>query len=453
MRLFCRFRTDKTGNVALAFGLGTPLLFGSVGIAVDYASWIGQTAMMQKAADAAALAAARELNLGAPRDERIQAIAEGVVAATFTPNSGDSPVRVKAHRIKSPPDGKQTKEKAPPPDAVRVTLWQRKTAILSRFVTPELTDIEVSATAVQSGNTRVCVIGLDEAAADTIRLDDSARISAPDCSVHSNSRSPKGMRSDNHATMASLRACTAGGYSGLSSNYRPSLPVTDCPKTRDPLAERPPPAVGGCRYENLVVEAGVRILDPGTYCGGLKLEPGAIVWLNPGVYVIKDGPLHVGPPLLSVSIAGLASVGVAPAVMKGNNVGFYFTGTVAPDPDGRVTVLRFMKESVVELTAPKTGPMAGLLFHEDRTGPPDRRYEIVSDSARRLVGTIYLPRGVMSVSANQTVADRSEYTAVVTRRLELFKAPDLVLNARYADTDIPVPDGLGPYSGAVRLTK
>jgi hypothetical protein len=97
--------------------------------------------------------------------------------------------------------------------------------------------------------------------------------------------------------------------------------------------------------------------------------------------------------------------------------------------------------------------MAGLLFREDTNAAPDRRFEIVSDSARRLVGTIYLPRGVFSVSANQPVADKSEYIAIITKRMELSKAPNLVLNNRYADTDVPVPAGIGPNSGETRLTR
>ena len=40
-----------------------------------------------------------------------------------------------------------------------------------------------------------------------------------------------------------------------------------------------------------------------------------------------------------------------------------------------------------------------------------------------------------------------EYTVVVTRRLELLQACNLVLNARYSDSDVPVPGGHGPNGG------
>jgi len=250
----------------------------------------------------------------------------------------------------------------------------------------------VSATANLVGGTKICVIGLDEKAADTVRLADSARISAGGCSVYVNSTSPAAVRSEDQARVTSLLICTAGGYKGASSNFAPKAPTTDCPRTKDPLAGRPTPPVGGCKHNDLVLGAGLHLpLNPGTYCGGLTLQPGAIVTLNPGVYVIKDGPLHVGPPVLSVSVAGFVSVSLLPATLKGTNVAFYFTGTVKPEKDGSVVPMRFMKESVVEMTAPKTGEMAGLLLREDPAAPAERRFEVVSDSARLLVGTIYLP--------------------------------------------------------------
>jgi hypothetical protein len=198
------------------------------------------------------------------------------------------------------------------------------------------------------------------------------------------------------------------------------------------------------------------------------------VTLNPGTYVIKDGPLIVGPGSLTIGLTLLGAPGTcsdrdvtisvsvlgctlkltADAIgsMKGTNVGFYFTGTVPADSDGVVRPLQFMPRSVVEISAPKTGDMAGLLFNEDRAAPAGRQFQVKSDSARRLVGTIYLPRGTFVVNANQIVADQSEYTAIVARRIDLSQAPRLVINANYGATDVPVPKGLGPTSSQPVLT-
>ncbi|HEX8164615.1 MAG TPA: pilus assembly protein TadG-related protein [Beijerinckiaceae bacterium] len=463
--LFRRFGPSCGGNVLLIFGFGAPLLFGAIGVAVDYSTWASQTAKLRSAADLAALAATRELQVGNPDEARIQSVAQSIVAQQIHVADGDGPVAVATTPIRSTAQG--------PIKGVKVTLTQRKNAIMSRLVTPELTDIEVSATAQMAGGTKVCVVGLDEAAPDTIRLDDQARISAGGCSVYVNSKSTTALRAENGSQVVSMLACTSGGYKSTSSaNFAPRAPTTDCPKTPDPLADRPAPPVGSCLFSTfLKIQAVTRTLNPGTYCGGLYIERGARVTLNPGIYVIKDGPLIVGPgPLLSGAGApGLSAIaalgdpnhdanddGTAASTgwLKGTGVGFYFTGDVKPNKKtGQTVVMRFEPNSLVEITAPTSGPMAGLLFHEDRTAIADRRFEILSDSARRLVGTIYIPRGVFSVSANQTVADLSEYTAIVTKRMELFQAPNLVLNTRYTETQVPVPEGLGPNSGKARLVQ
>jgi hypothetical protein len=45
-------------------------------------------------------------------------------------------------------------------------------------------------------------------------------------------------------------------------------------------------------------------------------------------------------------------------------------------------VINFKDKAVVELSAPKDGPMAGLLFYENPAAPPDRNFEISSDAAQ-----------------------------------------------------------------------
>lgn len=88
--------------------------------------------------------------------------------------------------------------------------------------------------------------------------------------------------------------------------------------------------------------------------------------------------------------------------------------------------------------------MAGMLFFEDRAATGNPRHRILSDDARMLLGTIYLPKGRLQIDASKPVADRSAYTVIVAQRLELYAGPNLVLNTDYGSTDIPVPQGLGP---------
>jgi hypothetical protein len=82
-----------------------------------------------------------------------------------------------------------------------------------------------------------------------------------------------------------------------------------------------------------------------------------------------------------------------------------------------------------------------------------REYRIISDDARLLLGTIYLPSGRLIIDSKKPVADRSAYTVIIARRVELYEGPNLYLNTDYAATDIPLPKGIGPGRGQVSLVQ
>ena len=130
--------------------------------------------------------------------------------------------------------------------------------------------------------------------------------------------------------------------------------------------------------------------------------------------------------------------------LTGTDVGLHFSGPGAS--------LQFDGDSSISLTAPKTGEMAGLLISEDRTNPEDQKFNILSNDARTLLGTIYLPQGRLFVGANKPIADQSAYTIVVARMFNLSEGPTMVLNTNYGSTDVPVPDGVGP-NGTAQLTR
>src|SRR3954462_110113 len=191
--LSCRRR-----GFAATLGFALPILFGFVGVAVDYSTWSRQAALLKRAADAAALASAKELAISYPSDERIRAVAESVVRTLVTPAEGD---------------GEATVETAILQDrtGVKVTARQHKHAIMSKLVTPALTDLEVSATAVVSGKRKICALGLDPSADGTVRLQASSTISAKDCDVQSNSTSQTGVSASAAATITATLTCSSGG--------------------------------------------------------------------------------------------------------------------------------------------------------------------------------------------------------------------------------------------------
>jgi hypothetical protein len=57
---------------------------------------------------------------------------------------------------------------------------------------------------------------------------------------------------------------------------------------------------------------------------------------------------------------------------------------------------------------------------------------------------------VFKAGGSGRIADASAYTIIVASRLDLDSA-NLVINADYSVSDVPVPQGLGPTSSQVRL--
>jgi hypothetical protein len=128
----------------------------------------------------------------------------------------------------------------------------------------------------------------------------------------------------------------------------------------------------------------------------------------------------------------------------------------------------FEAATTINISAPKDGPLTGILVYDDPSGAPapvdsktykayakqgksPREHLILSDNARTLLGTIYMPRGRLIIDATKPVADRSAYTVLVVQQLDLYSGPNLILNTDYSASDVPVPPGLGPFGGKVLL--
>jgi Flp pilus assembly protein TadG len=434
--------TDDRGNVALFFALIAPVLLAIAGGAVDFQSLGLQRAALQEAADALATRGAREFLLENATEGQVEALVHATADAQYEQSLGAFTLAADA----------QAREKSV---TAAITQAPHKGILLHNLAAFQR-PVSVTATAVARGASNVCVIALESEGAGAVKAGSSAKLLALKCSILSNSTSSHGIEANEFSQLKAALICSAGGAQGGSANFEPQ-PLTDCPVFEDPLKDRLEPDVGACDHTDLVLgEAGfvggvlghalttaVSLLDgsdedtligytrydltPGVYCGGVKIRGDADVHLEPGVYVFKNGPLVI-------DLGGR---------LFGKSVGLYFSG------DG--AIFTFEPESIVHLTAPTDGVMAGMLMLENRARASTETYSILSSNARTLLGTIYLPMGRLHVDSLMPIADASAYTAIVSRYLNMSGSPQLVLNANYALTDVPVPDGIGPTGGQVFL--
>ena len=406
------FLTDLGGGVAMTFAVSTPAVLGATALAVDYSNLGFARGRLQELADSAALGAARELRLAQGANSAL-VVAQNFVnanARTVSPNGVTF-------------DGAIASDKS----SVTVTLSSSVPLYVAQAMGMLTSTVGAKATAKLTNGPPLCVVGLDQNSNWGIALDQSARLMANGCTVYSNSPKPNGLASQSSSLLQSSLACVVGGVGGGSANFSPQ-PKTGCPVLRDPLASRATPSVGACdpTKSNTVISSGSVSLYPGVYCGGLRVTGSATVSLMAGTYVMKDGDLRVDTG----------------ATLSGTYVGFYFTGD---------SKFRFDSASNLNLSAPKDGVMAGMLFFQNPNADK-ATFQLDSNNASNLLGTIYLPKGDLQFGGNQPVAQNSAFTIIVANTVYLHAGPTMYMNTNYAGTDVPVPDNLGSNSGGIALT-
>ncbi|MCA3623108.1 MAG: pilus assembly protein [Methylobacterium sp.] len=445
---------DRRGSAITIFALALPSVLALLGGALDYAAVMRDQSRLQSAADAAALAVAREMSMGPMSPDRVQMLAATYVAAQFT-----DPPRVAGTIIEK---------------GMGVQVRIQKPAEAPLGILPMLgafSDLSASAVARVNADSmpiKLCLLSLGDKGNGGIYMHNNAVITAPQCMLQSNSTVREAIIIRQGSKLQSNLTCARGGIANDAGILQTIL-LTDCPPVANPLEQKPePPASGPCLANKLEIRGTEkRTLAPGIYCNGVTIEGSAQVTLAPGIFVFRGGPL----------IARQSSE------LLGNGVTLMFSG--------RKSYFRFLDNSLIRLSAPASGISAGMLLWESRTFqkghnswqnggcgnklgdddddrgtfgcslrggaglvPPRKNNEhhINSERARELTGTIYLRNGLLLVDSRRPIADQSPFTIIVVGRLDLYDGPNLVLNANYGDTTVPVPPGLGPIGAkSVRL--
>ena len=411
-RQLIRAAGDAAGGVAVTFALVATVLIATAGFAVDYARMSNFHSKMQSAADAAAFAGAKEMSLADAKQENVPEVVKAVVAKFVEADDGfNSKVEAKIHDQ---------------PLQVEVKLTKRVPLYFGGLFGIPATTVDVISIAQVVCQPNLCVLALEKREPAAINLTHNARLTGSNCAVFSNSNSAGGFAVASGAQLVASTVCSAGGIAGQGSIAPP--PYQDCPQFDDPLADRPEPSVGRCDHLATIIAARTVTLRPGTYCLGLTIAGLSKVTFEPGVYIIKDGPFLV---------AGASEI-------KGHGVGFYLTG---------ISIFTFDPLTRIELTAPTSGPLAGLLFFGSRKQSKLLINTILSDRAQIMTGTIYLPTTTFVADSLARIGSESAYTAIVSRKLLLMDGPHLILNTRYSDTDVPVPEGIKAAGQPVRLIR
>ena len=419
--------------MGMLVGLLIAVLIGGGGMAVDMALLNQQKAKLQAAADASALASAREMGLASIEEHNLNAIAVEYAQSNFFKLNETADNNQENLEIGVNVDPNKT--------WVTVDLAFSWAPFFAHLISSDANPIRVSSTASLAGSETICVIALDPNNAQSLYINGASSITSNGCGIYANSSSSSGTELVRNTSLLSASSIyISGGYTGNEANFTPS-PITDSPPIDDPLIDRRYPDIGACetdktdlRFTTASVKKdsryinGVLHLTEGTYCDGLEVTGNVDVEFEPGVYVFKDGPLVVN----------------GNATVRGENVGLFFTGDNS--------TFEFVGSSQVSFTAPEDGPLAGILFFQDRAASLNGEFRIETRDAERFEGVVYLPRGRFVVDKDSRLGQQSDWTAIIAHQIETGEGPELVINSDYAASSIPVPEGIAPSGGGPILT-
>jgi len=368
IELVLKFLHETRGNVAIIFGLALVPILGLVGVGIDYGRGLSARTQLQAAADTAALAA---LSMGLESESEQIDAAHKAFSANFDSNAFGISV---------------TPSVTIDDDTATVSANATMATQVLGVMKIEAMDIAATSTAIRGEAAPICILGLDPTAPETVHFEGSAILNAVDCAVHSNSNASEGLKSNGSSTRTAAAFCTVGGYNG--NDYTPQ-PI-QCPEVEDPLAGLVQPLMAGCDYTNKIVKKEDSAnLIPGTYCGGLSVEAHSVVTLEPGIYVMKDGPLNIE----------------AHSSITAEGVMFYLYGSNS--------YLLIESQASMNLTAPISGPYEGIIIAQDPNSSVGMLSNLQGGGVLNFVGSIYLPTQTLDFGGNGEIGtDTSNYAII-----------------------------------------
>ena len=400
---------DGRGGTAVIFALATPAVALLACGAIDLASVNADQTSMQDTADATALAMAKQLGVAtapgiisratAYADQQLGPMVQNDAVAVNTTIAADN-------------------------SSVTVVLTGHRSSFFGNLLPPGGWSMSAHATAATLGQLPLCVLSSGLAAGSNIQLTGQSKMTAANCLVQSNND----ITAQNGAALVAGLAQAVGTASG---SITPAA-QTGAPSIADPFASMTmnPPLLGLCNPLDVVYSVGVNVLMPGTHCGNITVRDGASLVLMPGDHYFAEGSLQMQQN----------------SSLTGSDVVLVFDATSS---------FSFQNSSTINLSGRKSGPLAGFVIATTRDNT--QTFSISSTSARKLEGTVYIPSATLNVTGtSNSVADQSAWTVVVAQDIQLSGSPNMVINANYASSQVPVPAGVGSnYSsgGSVELTK
>jgi hypothetical protein len=291
-----------------------------------------------------------------------------------------------------------------PTKTVSMTASITTGTVISSFITDEL-QIGVRAAATISPGTPICMMALNPHKEKSINIQGTADLTADECAIHVNSdHDEAALYQTGTGTATAESFCVHGGYSG--DKFTPE-PRDRCYAENDPLESQFAAdwaAAGidsmGCDYTDLpqinTDSSTVTFLEPGVYCGGLTIKQGTVQLETGGMYVFRDGPLHVQ----------------AHGRLEGTEVAVLFDGD-------DTTRLVTQAGADIVTSARKSGYFKGLAFAQHPDSVPDSENLVIGGGEVQINGIMYYPKQPLKVTGNGDIGTLAAQFAIIADTISI----------------------------------
>lgn len=408
---------DQRGSVAIFFAIALPAVL-VIGLgAMELMNVAKDKSRLQDLADAAALNAASQMRLAANDQLLTRAANFAEAGAAGLTAKMDRPVItfIQDRGVAS---------------GVEVALTARRASFFGNLLPPGGFVIHAVARAQQLGQTPLCVLGTSPSKSDVLNLP-SGSIIARSCMVYSNKDISLGGGSLIDAAAVQAAGAISGG--SVANSGTGAAPLDD-PLSGMFVSANP----GACQHSKgvKVDKAGQTVeVDPGIHCRHFDIENGTL-FFRPGVHHLKDGQLQLKKG------AKVEGENVTLVIWKDLEVKF---------DDGQIPLLSLTGS---QGGAGEAGHWAGFALAVD----PARGGDLTLNfrEIRRLEGVVYAPTTRLIIPGGIDAAEVTPWTVIVAQELRVEGGRQLQINADYASSAVPVPNGVGNKANGgapVQLTR
>ncbi len=428
---FTAFFSDHSGGVIIYVALALPVLVGGMGMGAETGYRYYNQRLLQHAADVAAYAGAvRKYN--EKSDANVEAAALNVATGSgFASDIGVLPV---AHV--PPTMGAYIGD----PSAVEVILSETRPRLFSAiFFDKDNKNVAIAARAVAavSGESYSgCILALSSSESGAVTVTGSTSVKLKGCSVASNSSASNSFNMSGMGSSISTDCVSVVGGATTTTN----LTLTECeavstsaPAVQDPYYWVMEPDMSKITCENTNSVGHPTKASPPVKTNQIWKHPSGVdvpvrcfkngldvkgnVDFEPGLYIIKGSALTAGgsttPLMRSIDAAGNPPGAVT----------FYFT-------EGGFAKLNGTAD--LKLSAPATGPYAGLLFFGSRS-ETGIKHIINGGASSALQGAIYAPASHVQYSGNSAAA--SGCTQLIANTITLTGNSDIQVDCENNGTE------------------